>query len=154
MDILIIIIITVLAVQFINTIAFVIWDTDDITCIICSGIWYLVFTFIAWTIRKARLIYCRKYNCYQIFANTEGKTFPYESWVTNVYMTPKLANEHFKIIKKEDELQPYCLRLLAEGKVFQSAPFKQDIIKTAPEFAEKLENCGFTLNNICKWYKR
>lgn len=154
MDILTTIIITILVVQFIGTIAFTIWGTDDITCIIGCGIWYFVFTFIAWSIRKIKLIYCRRYNRYQIFANTEEKTFLHEFWVTNIYMTPELANKHFKVIKKEDEIQSYCLRLLEEGKMFKSAPLRRDIIKTSPEFAEKLEKYGFTLNNICKWYKR
>ena len=130
MTIFLTIIFTTICWQLLCTIVDLITDDNiEKVGVVAFGIWIPIFLFISFIVKKVNLWRNRKYNCYQIFGKRSLNN-SFGGWLTNVYMTKEVADKYFsrQFGKDEDVTQDYAIRLLREGKEFNSPPPKSDIL--------------------------
>lgn len=101
-------------------------ENTDIYVPVAMGIWTPILFAIGSVIHKIRLLWCRRYNLYQLYADGTAHSKPEWSWLHNVYMTEKTA----KMFRDFDKYgYDYSVKFLRSGKEFKQPPLKQDIVK-------------------------
>ena len=127
-------------------------DNEQFVRFLALGICGLLATLLYKIYELIKLkIFCRKYNCYQLFGDIseQSPNRAFNGWVGNYYMTKKVADKYFvrQVSRNEEIKENYTIRLLRFGQEFKSAPVKSEILTAkkiekgitglSPKFLEK-----------------